>query len=42
MKLAMQVCNKYNYFEVKEESLKGEKLNLYNMLLTFFKEIIGK
>ena len=38
----MEICSKHNYFEVKEENLKGEKLNIYNMLLTFFKELIGK
>ena len=38
----MQICSKHKYFEVNEESLKGEKLNTYNMLLTFFKELIGK
>ncbi len=38
----MQICNKYKYFEVKDDSLKGEKLNIYNMLITYFKELIGK
>lgn len=42
LKTAMVIAQKYHYFEVKDESLRGEKLNTYNMLLTFFKELIGK
>lgn len=42
LKTAMQIASKHKYFEAKEESFRGEKLNTYNMLLTFFKELIGK
>ena len=38
----MIIAAKHNYFQVKDESFRGEKLNTYNMLLTFFKELIGK
>ena len=38
----MVIAAKHQYFEVKEEAFRGEKLNTYNMLLTFLKELIGK
>ena len=38
----MQIASKYHYFEAKEELFRGEKLSIYNMLLSFFKELIGK
>ena len=38
----MIICNKNKYFDQKDESMKGEKLNIYNMLIAFFKDLIGK
>lgn len=42
LKTSMIIASKFHFFEIKEEGFKGEKLNTYNMLLTFFKELIGK
>lgn len=42
----MEICSSHRYFETEELGeaavSKGEKLNVYNMLLTFFKELIAK
>ena len=42
LKVAMQICSKHKYFEANDDTFKGERLNTYNMLLTFFKELVGK
>ncbi|CDW71353.1 dna-dependent protein kinase catalytic subunit [Stylonychia lemnae] len=46
LKVCMQICSNHRYFEVSDDidsvAKKGEKQNTYNMLLTFFKELIGK
>jgi hypothetical protein len=45
MKTAMILASKHNYFseERDKKDLQGsERQNAYNMLLTFFKELIGK
>ena len=39
LKTAMILASKHQYFE---EPLKGEKLNTLNMLMSFFKEMVGK
>jgi hypothetical protein len=39
----MQIAQKHKYFEGKQEgALRGEKLNTYNLVLSFFKELIAK
>ncbi len=38
----MIIASRHNYFQTQDEAFKGEKLNTYNMLLTFFKELFGK
>jgi hypothetical protein len=43
LKTAMQIASKHRYFEINDdEGMRGEKLNTFNMLLSFFKELIGK
>jgi hypothetical protein len=43
LKTAMQIASKHAYFEINDdEGMRGEKLNTFNMLLSFFKELIGK
>ena len=42
LKSAMQIAQKHKYFELHEDGLRGEKLNTYNLLLSFFKELIAK
>lgn len=40
----MVIAQRHRYFQISDadKAIKGEKLNTYNMLLTFFKELIGK
>jgi hypothetical protein len=42
LRTAMQVCNKYKYFNSNQIEDSGEKKITLNKLLSFFKELIGK
>jgi hypothetical protein len=40
LKTSMILASKHQYFE--EAGVKGDKLNTLNMLMSFFKELVGK